>query len=214
MGGEDKQFYPINHKPVLAYSLETFENCAAIGEIVVVAREDCLERVEKICAEYGIGKITKIVTGGEARIDSVMNGVFAVTGKHRLIAIHDGARPCITTEIIETAINAVAKSIHAAAPAVPVSSTIKKANRGIVIETVDRDNLFEIQTPQVFTAEIIKGALTNAKNKAIVITDDCMAVEQLGVPVWLTEGSRNNIKITTREDIIIAEAILKSGGKA
>jgi len=214
MGGEDKQFVTINGKPVLAYSLETFENCVAIGEIVVVTKEDSIERVREICAECGVGKVVNIVPGGEMRIDSVMNGVFAVTGKHRLIAIHDGARPCVTRELIENAINAAnSKSVHAVAPAVPVSSTIKKGQRGIVIETVDRDELFEIQTPQVFTAEIIKGALTNAKNKAIAITDDCMAVEQLGVPVRLTEGSRDNIKITMREDIIIAEAILKSGGR-
>lgn len=214
MGGEDKQLLQLNGKPVLAYSLETFEYCGLIGEIIVVTREDCIERVQEICAECGISKAAKIVPGGQTRTDSVMNGVFAATGKHRLIAIHDGARPCVTAEIIENAINAVTKAIHAAAPAVSVSSTIKKAQKGMVIETVDRGNLFEIQTPQVFTAEIIKGALTNAKNKAIPVTDDCMAVEQLGVPVRLTEGSRNNIKITTREDIVIAEAILKSGGRA
>ena len=197
----------------MAYSLETFEHCGLIGEIIVVTRDECIERVREICAEYGISKVVEIVSGGLARTDSVMNGVFATTGKQRLIAIHDGARPCVTEGIIENAISALTKTIHAAAPAVSVSSTIKKAQKRMVVETVDRENLFEIQTPQVFTAEIIKGALTNAKNKAISVTDDCMAVEQLGVPVRLTEGSRNNIKITTHEDIIIAEAILKSGGR-
>jgi 2-C-methyl-D-erythritol 4-phosphate cytidylyltransferase len=98
---------------------------------------------------------------------------------------------------------------HAAAPAIPVSSTVKRVEGGVVRETVDREKLFEVQTPQVFDAGLIKAALTSAIDKSINITDDCMAVELLGVPVYITEGSRNNIKLTTREDAILAEAILK-----
>ena len=205
--GKDKQFVEIHGKPVLAHTLLAFQNCPLVREIIVVTQEDKLARVGEICAEYKITKTAKIVPGGPTRLESVMNGVFAATKKSKLIAIHDGARPCVTQRVIERTIEAAAKH-HAAAPAVPVSSTIKRAQRGMVLETVDRENLFEVQTPQIFTAAIIKGALTSAKKKSLEITDDCMAAELMGVTVHLTEGSRSNIKLTTREDIAIAAAIL------
>jgi 2-C-methyl-D-erythritol 4-phosphate cytidylyltransferase len=210
--GQDKQFLEIHGKPALLYSLEVFNNCRFIDEIIVVTRADCIERVQAICVEHSIGKVMKIMAGGETRVESVMNGVFAASKKSGLIAVHDGARPCVTEDIIVNTINAVnaKKSCHAAAPAVPVSSTIKRAQQGIVAETVDRENLYEIQTPQVFTAEIIKAALTNAKDKGIDITDDCMAAERIGIPVHLVESTRGNIKLTTREDVLIAETILRA----
>ena len=211
MEGEDKQFIEMLGMPVLAFTLAKFEACALVGEIIIVARQDKLERVRDICAEYGICKASKVVAGGSTRLESVMNGVLAASDKAQFIAIHDGARPCITENVIERAIKA-AWAHHAAAPAVPVSSTIKKAKGGVVLETVSREDLFEIQTPQVFAAEIIKAALTNARDKSINVTDDCMAVELMGVPVYITEGSRSNIKLTTRDDIAVAEAILKQEG--
>ena len=209
--GEDKQFIEVLGMPVLAFTLAKFEACALVGEIVIVARYDKLERVRDICAEYGICKASKVVAGGGTRLESVMNGVFAASDEAQLIAIHDGARPCITEDVIERAIEA-ARLHHAAAPAVPVNSTIKRSKGGIILETVSREDLFEIQTPQVFTAEIIKAALTNAKDKSINVTDDCMAVELIGVPVHITEGSRSNIKLTARDDITVAEATLKQEG--
>ena len=208
MDGDDKQFVEIHGKPVLAHTLTVFEKSALVNEIIVVVREDMLTRACEICEQYNITKAVQIISGGETRLDSVMNGVFAVSKRAKLIAIHDGARPCVTDEIIEQAAK-TAKKFHAAAPAVPVSSTVKRAERGIVKETVDRKNLFEIQTPQVFTAELIKGALTNAKNKSFEITDDCMAVELIGGTVHLTKGLRSNIKITTSEDILVAGALLE-----
>ena len=207
MSGDDKQFVEIHGKPLLAYTLEAFEKSAFVNEIIIAARQDMLMRVCEICEQYNISKAVQILSGGETRLDSVMNGVFAVSKKAKLIAVHDGARPCVTAEIIANAVK-TAKRFHAAAPAVPISSTVKRAERGIVQETVDRKNLFEIQTPQVFTAELIKGALTNAKNKSLEITDDCMAVELMGGTVHLTEGSRSNIKITKMEDVLIAKALL------
>ena len=212
--GEEKQFIEIRGAPVLAYTLAAFQACGLISEIVVVARKDHLERVGEICAEYRISKAAKVVAGGETRLESVMSGVLAVSPSAQLIAIHDGARPCVAQEVIERAV-AAAAAYHAAAPGVQISSTVKRAKDGVVAETIDRENLFEIQTPQVFTADIIKAALTNALKKSIDITDDCMAVELLKVPVYITEGSRSNIKLTTREDMLIAEAILAemwSGG--
>jgi 2-C-methyl-D-erythritol 4-phosphate cytidylyltransferase len=213
MDGEDKLFIEVCGLPVLAHTLLAFQNCEVIDEIIVVTRDDTIMNVGRICRQYGIDKAARVMAGGATRLESVMNGVFAVSGKAQLIAIHDGARPCIGLDDIKGAIAAAAK-YHAAAPAVPVSSTLKRAKRGVVAETVDREGLFEVQTPQVFTAELIKAALTNAVKKSVDVTDDCMAVELIGAPVRLTEGSRSNIKLTTAEDIPIAEAILVTQGGA
>ena len=213
MGAEDKLFVEICGAPVLAHTLMAFQEAEGVGEIIVVAREGCLERVGDICRAYGIAKAGKVIVGGETRLDSAYNGALAASGKAQLIAIHDGARPCVSAAEIETALSAAAR-YHAAAPCLAVSSTIKRAKGGSISETVDREGLYEIQTPQVFAAEIIKAALTNARKKAIAVTDDCQAAELIGVPVHVTEGSRSNIKITTREDLIFAEAILRSRGAA
>ena len=205
--GEDKLFYLINDKPVLAYTISAFQNSSLIREIIVVAREEQYNDIGELCLKYGFKKVTKIMKGGPERSESVINGVFAVSRKAQLIAIHDGARPCIEADTIEKTIMAAAK-YHAAAPAVEVIPTIKRIESSIITETIDRESLVEIQTPQVFRTELIKAALTNAVKKSITITDDCMAVEVLGFNVHLVEGSRSNIKITETDDLFIAESIL------
>ncbi|MCL2152913.1 MAG: 2-C-methyl-D-erythritol 4-phosphate cytidylyltransferase, partial [Oscillospiraceae bacterium] len=153
----------------------------------------------------------KIIEGGQTRTESVFNGVLAASKKARIIAIHDGARICVDNGVISRGIAAVSK-YPAAAPGIPVSSTIKRVVKGIVQETVDREDLFEIQTPQVFKAEVIKVALTKTLKETDSITDDCIAVERMGLPVHIFEGSRSNIKLTTLEDILIAETILQTQG--
>ena len=208
MDGEDKLFAEILGVPVLAHTLAAFQICEGIGEIIVVVRKEALERVSRICMEHGITKASSIIVGGQTRLLSVINGVFAVSKKAKLIAIHDGARPCVSQEVIIRTLQAAAK-YHAAAPAVPVGFTVKKVRDHSIIETVDRGELFEVQTPQIFDANLIKAALTNAVNKSIEVTDDCMAVEAIGASVHVSEGSRHNIKLTTSEDIVIAEAILR-----
>jgi len=205
--GEDKLFYPAGGKPVLAYAIEAFQNCGLISEIIIVAREEYFDSIGEICKDYGFDKISKIIKGASTRAESVMNGVFAASGKTKLIAIHDGARPCIDIETIENVINAAAK-YHAAAPATQIISTIKRVEKGIISETVSREGLYEIQTPQVFRTEIIKAALTNAAKKSITVTDDCMAAEMIGAYPYIVEGSRDNIKITEYEDLQRAESIL------
>jgi len=207
MCGEDKLFVEIAGKPALAHTLCAFQSTGLVDEIIVVARAEKFEHVGELCRQHGIEKATKVMAGGPTRLESVMSGVLAASKKARIIAIHDGARPCVDSGVIERAISSASQH-HAVAPAVPVSSTLKRAENGNVLETVDRDGLFEIQTPQVFTAEVIKAALTNAINKAADVTDDCMAAELIGAKVRITEGSRSNIKLTTSEDIAIAEAIL------
>jgi len=207
--GEDKLFLQIMGAPVLAHTLIAFQNCDCISEIIVVAREERFEYISEICEKYNISKTTKIMVGGVTRLESVMNGLLAVSNKTQLVAIHDGARPCVDKSIIESTV--AAAGIHnAAAPGVAVSSTFKRTQGGTIAETVDRENLIEIQTPQVFRTELIKAALTNAANKSVNVTDDCMAAELIGVKIIVTEGSRNNIKLTTSEDILITEAILAS----
>ena len=212
MNGEDKLLIKIKNKPIIIHTLTAFQNCDRINEIVIVTREDSLTTIENLCKEYRITKVSKIITGGVTRTESVLNGVTAVSQKATLVAIHDAARPCIEIPVIEKTINMAALK-KAAAPGVPVTSTIKKIKKDVIIETVNRDDLVEIQTPQVFDADLIKGALTYVINKSIAVTDDCMAVESLGVCVYVTPGSVNNIKLTTKADIPIIETILSQAGK-
>jgi len=205
--GEDKLFYTVNDKPVLAYTLEAFENCKLVDDIIIVVQEERIESIGKLCLEYGYKKVSKIMKGGETRPESVMNGIYAASGKARLIAIHDGARPCIDVDTIERTIHKAGK-YNAAAPAISIASTVKKVDDGVITKTVDREGLYEIQTPQIFRAELIKAALTKVMKKSIEVTDDCMAVELIGVPVHIVEGSRRNIKITDNQDFRIIEAFL------
>ena len=207
MEGPDKIFLELCGTPVLVHTLKAFQNNCLINEIVVVACDTEFKRISEYCELYELNKVTRIITGGKTRLESVMNGVLSVSRKAEIIAIHDGARPCIEDNVIVSTVSAATK-YHAVAPSIPVSSTLKRAKDSIVSETIDRDDLYEIQTPQVFQAEIIKAALTKALDKSIEITDDCMAVELIGVPVYITKGSRCNIKLTTSEDIILVEAIL------
>ena len=207
MEGEDKLFTEIRGAPVLAHTLAAFQNSAYIDEIIIVAREDMLDSVSEICGKHDFSKASSVIIGGATRLESVMNGLLAVSKKTDLAAIHDGARPCVTETVIGQTIVAAAE-FYAAAPGIPVASTLKRSDGRIITETVDRTGLFEIQTPQVFDADLIKAALTGAIKKGIEVTDDCMAVEMLGVQVHITEGSSYNIKITTKEDVAIAESIL------
>ena len=206
--GEDKIYYNINNKPVLAYTLDTFQNSGLINEIVIVACEERYECISEICSKYGYNKVSKVMKGGSTRLESVINGVYAASSKSRLIAIHDGARPCINADLLERTIHAAAK-YNAAAPAVAITSTVKRVNATIISDTVDRRDLYEVQTPQIFKAEVIKAALSNAMKKSISVSDDCMAVEKIGIPVYIIQGSRRNIKITDNEDLFLVEAILE-----
>jgi len=197
--GEDKLLYAINGKPIIAYTLEPFEKCNFIKEIIIVVHEDKLEVIGEICKEYRFKKVSLIIKGGSTRLESVINGVYAASKKSRLIAIHDGARPCLDIETLEETIQKAA-SCNGAAPGIAITSTVKRAVDGKIIETVDREGLYEIQTPQIFKPEIIKAALINAKRKSINVTDDCMAAEIIGAGIYIVEGSKRNIKITEQED--------------
>ena len=208
--GDDKLFMQLGEMPVLARTLLAYENCRAVEEIVVVTRSDKLEEVADMCKKYGISKASKVIIGGKTRVESSLAGVSEVKENAEIIAIHDGARPFITAETIENCVEAAAHYL-AAAPAVPCTDTLKAVNdRGYAIGTVDRSTTFRVQTPQVFQADLIKGALTRAVEKELPITDDCSAVETMGVKCYMVEGDEDNIKLTTARDMMIAEAIMQN----
>lgn len=205
MGGVDKIFAPIAKLPVICRTLAAFNNHPLIDEIVVVTRPDVLERMSRVCVAYE--KVHIVVAGGASRAESVQKGLAAVSEAAQLVAVHDGARPLIPASVITGAVTRAAK-FGAAAPAIPVKDTIKVSEHGAIDATPPRETLFAVQTPQVFDADLLRGALQNALEKGIPLTDDCSAVEALGMSVQLTEGSEENIKITTPLDLELAEAIL------
>lgn len=207
MGGADKLFLPLFGVPVLARTLLALEDCAEIAEIVVVSRAESIVAVSDLCRSFGISKATKVLVGGATRLESVRIGLSEIDRGATLALIHDGARPLVTPALVSRIVSRAAET-GAAAPALPVKDTIKEAGDGYVRRTPDRAGLCAVQTPQVFEASLIKGALQKAFDDGVVLTDDCSAVERLGMPVSLVEGEERNLKITTRVDIIIAEALL------
>lgn len=205
-----KQYLLMGGKPVLYYSLRAFEDSKRIDEIILVcgAGEEDYCRKE-IVEKYGISKARKIIPGGAERYDSVWNGLKET--KEGYVYIHDGARPFVDEEIIERAYECVSEH-HACVAGMPSKDTVKIADSGnIVTATPDRSSVWIVQTPQVFDAELIKKAYAMLMDQEeINVTDDAMAAEQmLGCPVRLFYGSYENIKITTPEDLEIAEVFLK-----
>ena len=207
MEGVDKIFAPILGIPALARTLAAFQSSAVIDEILVVTRSDQIAQVGELCKTYALDKVRLVVRGGDSRLASALIGVGEVRRDAELIAIHDGARPLVSLKVIEDAVMRAAEC-GAAVPAVPVSDTVKIGVDGYIWETPRRDTLFSAQTPQVFQAELIKAALTRCRESGVEVTDDASAVEQLGMRVALTAGDRQNIKLTTQEDLLLAEAIL------
>jgi len=206
MQGEDKIIAELGGEPVIFRTLEVFQICDSIQEIIVVVRPDRLDEISALCSNRALTKVRMVVPGGETRVDSVLNGLAHVSEKATLAAIHDGARPLVTGSIIRNAVNR-ARITGAAAPAVQVKDTIKVASCDIVNQTPDRSTLYAVQTPQVFDVDLLKAALCKAKEDGTPITDDCSAVEALGMSVHLTEGSDENLKITTPLDLVLANVI-------
>ena len=209
MGGIDKVLAPLGELPVLVHTLYAFQDCPVIDEIIVVAREDLVVEVGRLCREFNLNKVRKVIVGGQERIHSVQAGLGEVDPEADLIAIHDGARPLVPQEVIRDTVTRAALT-GAAAPAIPLTDTIKRTEDGLVVETVDRSQLWAVQTPQVFEAGLIKTATRKAIDDGELLTDDCGAVERLGMKVTLTSGSPENIKITTPLDLILGEAILQA----
>ena len=208
MGGVNKLLLPLDGIPVLAWTLRALDEARLVDEIVVAAREEDLLAIGDLCKTYGIIKPVKIVCGGETRAESVLAAAMECRKDGAFIAVHDGARPLAEPTLIDSVIQ-MAFRTNAAAPAVPVKDTIKIAAEGKVISTLDRETLRSVQTPQVFDAALLRAALQAAVEGNVPVTDDCSAVERMGKEVYLAEGSYENIKITTPEDLALAAAILQ-----
>ncbi len=204
MEGIDKALAVLGGEPVIVQTVKAFQSCSAIEEIVIVTRQDLLERIAELAAPFA--KVKAVVVGGADRTQSVLCGLGALSDKVQLAAIHDGARPLITPELITKTVSAA--DFHgAAAPAVPVKDTIKKVQNHWVYGTPDRNSLRAVQTPQVFYLPDLLTALTQAIKDGATLTDDCSALERMGIPVYLVDGQESNIKITTPMDLKVAQLL-------
>lgn len=206
MGGIDKVMAELGGEPMIVRTVRAFQNCDAVKEIVVVTRADLIAKITDLCA--GFSKVKAVVIGGADRPESVRNGLHMLSPKVRLVAVQDGARPLITTEVIDRTVRA-AHTYGAAAPGVPVKDTVKLVQGGVVQATPDRSRLRAIQTPQVFELDLLTTALEKAQKDNAPITDDCSAVERLGMSVRIVEGDERNIKVTTPMDLEIAGRLLE-----
>ena len=207
MGGENKLLLPLDDAPVLAHTLSAFEKCAAIRDIVLVCREQDILPYSDLARAFGISKLRTVTRGGDSRTASVLAGITAAPEDTGLVAVHDGARPLVSEAVITEAVYAAAE-YGAAAPVVPVKDSIKRIEDGNIAADVPRDTLAAVQTPQVFDRALLTRALQTAARENRSFTDDCAAVEAMGQAVRATHGSYENIKITTPEDILVAEAFL------
>lgn len=204
----NKQYIEIGGKPILARTVQAFEDCSRVDEIVIVVNpSDIIYCKQEIVDAYGFRKVKTIVAGGDSRQQSVYNGLRQVNEACGIVLIHDGARPFISEESIISSIDA-AVEFGGAIVAVPVKDTIKSAGRdGFIEKTFDRSILWSIQTPQTFRYELILEAYRNADEVGFEATDDAMLAERMGHSLKLVPGSYYNIKITTSEDLVLAEAI-------
>ena len=203
-----KQFLEIAGKPLVIHTLERFEECAAIDEIILVLSAREIERFQQIIEKFNLEKLAKIAAGGKTRAESVFNGLKAVNSeKTEIVAVHDGARPLVSSEEIRRTIEK-AKETGAACLVAPVTDTIKEIEGGRIIGTIDRKKLRRALTPQCFHFEILQKAFAQA-DLSEAATDECFLVEKLGYEISAVEGSARNIKITHREDLILAESLLK-----
>lgn len=206
MGGIDKVMAQLGEKSVIWHTVKAFQDCDAISEIVIVTREDLITPIGGACREFS--KVRAVVVGGDTRQASVRNGLNALSGKTALAAIHDGARPLVSWQLIDRVVRA-AHTYGAAVPAIPVKDTIKVVQGGMVSGTPDRKNLVAVQTPQVFDVDLLRAAHKRVEKDAVAVTDDASAVEYLGMSVKVVEGDEGNMKITTPLDLEIARRLLE-----
>jgi len=190
--------------------MKSLEGVYNVDEIIVAAREEDIPEITRMCVTFGIRKCSKVIRGGEDRVHSVMRAALEASPQMSLLAVQDGARPLVSVEVIDRVIEEAART-NAAAPAVSLKDTVKEVREdGSVLRTPDRSSLRAIQTPQVFSADLLKAALQSSIDDGASVTDDCGAVERLGKIVYLVEGDEANIKITTPTDLYLAEAILRA----
>lgn len=206
MGGIDKVMAPLEGEPMIVRTVRAFQKSEVIREIVIVTRKDLILPIMDLCHDFD--KVKLVVVGGSSRQESVALGLNALSKKVKLAAIQDGARPLVSWQVIDRTVRA-AHSYGAAAPAIPVKDTVKIVTGGVVKETPDRKTLQAVQTPQVFDIDLLRGALQKAEADGAEVTDDCSAVERLGMSVKIVEGDERNIKITTPMDLLVAKMLLE-----
>lgn len=209
MGGLNKLMEPLNGIPVLVRTLQALEQATCVDYIIIASREEEIVPMSQLCKTYGISKCVKVICGGESRAHSVYLAALEAPSQSEFLAVQDGARPLVQPALIDATIE-MAYRTSAAAPAIPLKDTIKQvAEDESVVRTIDRGRLRAVQTPQVFQTDLLKGALQDALDKKLSITDDCSAVERLGKKVYLIAGDETNLKITTPMDLLVAQMLLE-----
>ena len=204
--GTDKAFLSLGNKPVVAWSLLAFERCADVDRIVLVVRKEQQLAAKAVARMFGISKLVAVVPGGNKRQESVQAGLAACDADTRFVVVHDGARPCVTPDVVSEVVK-LAKRVGAATVGHRITDTVKRVEKGTAVSgTEDREKLWAVQTPQAFHFRILANAYKNlGKND---VTDDCQAVELSGETVRIYENRAPNFKITTVEDLQIASALL------
>lgn len=208
MGGVNKILLPLGERKVIGVTMQAFQACESVSEIVIVAREDDIPAIKAEAEAAGIAKLKECTTGGSTRQESVINGVRKISKDTELVAVHDGARPLVKPEHIEKVIKD-ASVFGGATLGVPVKDTIKTVEGGLITDTPPRKYLYITQTPQIFKRKLYFEGIDFALEHGLDFTDDCQLVEAIGGKVAMTVGDYTNIKITTPEDIAIAEILLK-----
>ena len=207
-GATLKQFLPILEKPMLAHTVQRFQNCECVRNIVIVVPPGEAEYCQReIVERFGFTKVKSCVEGGRRRQDSVYNGLLAATCE--MVCVHDGVRPLVTCELITQCVNS-ARHSGAAIAAVPVIDTIKRVAESDVVATLDRREMWKAQTPQVFRRELLLEAFAKAREEGYTGTDESSLVERLGVRVRIVEGSPANLKVTSREDLAVVRRLMEA----
>lgn len=204
--GEPKQFVRVRGKPLLYYSLRSFEQSPAIAGYVVVTNPDRVRRVRRMLSRWSFSKAISVVPGGRLRQDSVRNGLDALP-EQGFVAVHDAARPLVTPDMITRGINACTRALPVTY-GLPIADTVKQVLRNRVKKTVDRSGLFAVQTPQFFSIGLLRRAHHEPAARSAEATDDCAMVERLGVKPRVLPGTAFNIKVTTRSDIELVKGLL------
>ena len=210
MNGVDKTLAPLAGVPLIARTVEVFERCEHVGSVVLMVSLDGLAAVAGLSKERGWRKVTAILPGGVRRQDTVQLGLQALPGECEWVVVHDGARPLVSGTLVEAGL-AAAQVTGAAIAAVPVKDTVKAVTgEGLVVQTMDRSKLVQVQTPQVFRRDLLQRAHREVTDD---VTDDAAMMERLGIEVRVFPGEHANIKVTTPEDLTVAEALLAARGK-
>jgi len=209
--GKKKPFLMLGKVPIIVHTLKRFQTNPLINEIVLVVPEDKIEYCEqKIVTGFSLTKVNKIISGGERRQESVFNGLQSISQETDIVVVHDGVRPFLSKPILDTSIKK-AREKGTAIVAISVKDTLMKiSEQGIFSEGLNRNSIWRIQTPQVFKREILIDAFEKAQKDDFFGTDESTLVTRLGIPVYVVNGSELNIKITTPEDLVLGESILKA----